>query len=232
MRRIGIIGAMEEEVFRLKSMMTDTEPLIKSGMVFVKGKLHGKDVVVVRSGIGKVNAAICAQILVDTFGVDLIINTGVAGGIKADINIGDVVISKDALYHDVDVSGFGYEKSVIPRMESSLFQAKEGLIQKAKEICERVNPEIGTHIGRIVTGDQFVSEQEKREELWETFGGFCVEMEGAAVAHTATLNHIDFLIIRAISDKADNSAHMDYKTFELGAIEHSISLLTELMNEL
>lgn len=229
---VGIIGAMEEEVYRLKSMMTNTETLIKTGMVFVKGKLHGKDAVVVRSGIGKVNAAICAQILVDTFKVDIIINTGVAGGLRNDINIGDVVISSDALYHDMDATGFGYKRSEIPRMEVSLFKADEGLVQKAKEICERVNPDIGTFVGRIITGDQFISEQEKKEELLKMFEGYCVEMEGTAIAHTATLNHVDFLIIRAISDKADNSAHMDYNTFELGAIEHSVSLLTELVGEL
>lgn len=229
---IGIIGAMEEEVYRLKSMMTNTEPLIKTGMVFVKGKLHGKEVVVVRSGIGKVNAAICAQILVDTYGVDLIINTGVAGGLYNDINIGDIVISKDALYHDMDVTGFGYEKGIIPRMDSSVFVANPTLVEKAKAVCERVNPDIKTYIGRVLTGDQFISGQEKKEELSKIFDGYCAEMEGAAVAHTATLNHIDFLIVRAISDKADNSAHMDYKTFEIGAIEHSISLLTELIGEL
>lgn len=232
MKRIGIIGAMEEEVYRLKSIMTNTEPLIKTGMVFVKGRIHGKEVVVVRSGIGKVNAAICAQILVDLFGVDLIINTGVAGGLRNETNIGDVVISKDALHHDMDATGFGYERGMIPRMDSSIFEANSILVERAKEVCKRVNPGIQTFVGRILTGDQFISEQEKREELKVAFDGYCVEMEGAAIAHTATLNQIDFLIIRAISDKADNSAHMDYKTFELCAIDHSVRLLTELIGEL
>lgn len=232
MRKIGIIGAMEEEVHRLKSIMTDTKAVIRTGMVFVEGKLHGNEAVVVRSGIGKVNAAVCAQILVDYFHVDMIINTGVAGGLRSEINIGDIVISSAALHHDMDATSFGYARGVIPRMETSIFTAKPVLVEKAKEVCERVNPDIKTHVGRILTGDQFISEQEKREELRESFDGYCVEMEGAAIAHAASLNHIDFLIIRAISDKADHSAHMDYKTFEMGAIEHSVSLLTELVGEL
>lgn len=232
MRKIGIIGAMEEEVYRLKSMMTNTETFIKTGMVFVKGKIQGKELVVVRSGIGKVNAAICAQILVDLFDINCIINTGVAGGLHNEINIGDIVISKDALHHDMDVTGFGYEKGIIPRMDYSVFEADSTLVEIAKKVCERVNPDVGTFVGRVLSGDQFISEKEKKEEMTRLFDGYCVEMEGAAIAQTACLNHVDFLIVRAISDKADNSAHMDYKTFEIGAIEHTINLLTELILEL
>lgn len=232
MRTIGIIGAMEEEVFRLKSMMIRTETLIKTGMVFVKGEIQGKEVVVVRSGIGKVNAAICAQILVDHYGVDLIINTGVAGGLYPEIEIGDIVISASAMYHDMDARGFGYDIGIIPRMESSIFKADEELVEKARKVCKRVNPDINTFVGMIVTGDQFISETEKREEIYKQFRAFCVEMEGAAIAHTATLNQIDFLIIRAVSDRADHEASVDYKTFEIGAIEHTVSLLTELLSDL
>lgn len=230
MRTIGIIGAMEEEVFRLKSMMVRTETLIKTGMVFVKGEIEEKKVVVVRSGIGKVNAAICAQILVDNYGVDLIINTGVAGGLYPEIEIGDIVISTSTMYHDMDATGFGYDLGIIPRMETSVFKADDHLVEIARKVCKRVNPDINTFVGMIVTGDQFISETEKREEIHKQFGAFCVEMEGAAIAHTAMLNQVDFLIIRAVSDKADNKASVDYKTFEIGAIEHTVSLLTELIS--
>lgn len=229
---IGIIGAMEEEVQGLKAVMEDVRTDFKAGMKFVCGKLSGRDVVVVRSGIGKVNAAICAQILIDVYGVTTILNTGIAGGLYKDIEIGDMVISKEAMYHDVDATGFGYEKGVIPRMEVSVFPADKFLAEKALRTAERVNSDIRTFFGRIVTGDQFIAAGEKRKVLAEEFQGYCAEMEGAAIAHTAYLNGVKFLIIRAISDKADNSASMDYKEFEEKAIARSLRLVTELISEL
>ena len=129
---IGIIGAMDEEVSRLKEVMTDVEISKKAGMDFYKGKLQGKEAVVVRSGIGKVNAGICTQILADDFQVDCVINTGIAGSLNAQIDIGDIVLSSDALQHDMDATGFGYEMSVIPRMPVSVFQADGHLIEVAK----------------------------------------------------------------------------------------------------
>lgn len=229
---IGIIGAMEEEVAKLKAEMTKAEKASKASMDFLKGKLCGKDVVVVRSGIGKVNAAVCTQILIDDYKVDRVINTGVAGGLYSELNVGDIVISNDALYHDFDVTGFGYEEGVIPRMKTSTFVADSELASKAKEVCERVNPDIKCFIGRVVSGDQFISTNSKKEWLVEKFNGYCTEMEGCGIAHAAYLNNIPFVIIRAISDKADGSAKVDYSEFEMKAIEHTVKLMTELIKEL
>lgn len=229
---IGIIGAMDEEVGRLKEVMTDVEISKKAGMDFYKGKLQGKDAVVVRSGIGKVNAGICTQILADDFQVDCVVNTGIAGSLNAQIDIGDIVLSSDALQHDMDATGFGYEMSVIPRMPVSVFQADEHLIEVAKQACQKVNPDIKTFVGRVVSGDQFISNKEKKDWLEEQFHGFCTEMEGAAIAQAAYLNGIPFLIIRAISDKADDSAGMDYSVFEAQAIQHSVNLLLEMCAQL
>lgn len=226
---LGIIGAMEEEVTGLKEKMTVEKQMKKASMEFLQGTLEGKPVVVVRCGIGKVNAAICAQILVDEFGVEAIVNTGIAGSLKNEINIGDIVLSTDALQHDMDATGFGYEYGIIPRMETSVFKADEELAALAKECCERVNPDISVFNGRVVSGDQFISDKEKKEWISEHFQGFCTEMEGAAIAQTAYLNHVPFLIVRAISDKADNSAEMDYAEFERKAIEHSVRLMTEMV---
>lgn len=226
---LGIIGAMEEEVTGLKENMTVEKQVRKASMEFLQGTLAGKPVVVVRCGIGKVNAAVCAQILVDEFGADAIVNTGIAGSLKNEINIGDIVLSTDALQHDMDATGFGYEFGVIPRMETSVFKADERLAALAKECCERVNPDISVFRGRVVSGDQFISDKEKKEWISEHFQGFCTEMEGAAIAQTAYLNHVPFLIVRAISDKADNSAEMDYAEFERKAIEHSVKLMTEMV---
>lgn len=226
---LGIIGAMEGEVSKLKEQMEDAVITKKASMEFYKGTIKGKEVVVVRSGIGKVNAAVCAQILIDDFHVSAIVNTGIAGSLKNEINIGDIVLSTDAVQHDVNAGSFGYPKGQIPGLDVLAFQADENLIEKAYAICEKVNPDISVFRGRVVTGDQFISQREIKNNIANTFDGMCTEMEGAAIAQVAYLNHIPFLIVRAISDKADDSADMDYEIFEAQAIKHSMNLTLELI---
>ena len=226
---IGIIGAMEEEVAALKEDMDIQETVEQASMVFCKGKLCGKDVVVVRSGIGKVNAGICAQILVDRFRADMLINTGIAGSLDARIDIGDMVISTDALHHDMDATIFGDAIGQIPRMDTLAFPADEELVQKAAKANEKANPDIRTFTGRVASGDLFISSGEAKEKIVENFHPLCVEMEGAGIAQAAYLNKVSYVIIRAISDKADNSATMDYPTFERQAIAHSVRLMKELL---
>ena len=226
---IGIIGAMEEEVAVLKQEMDIEETVDYASMQFCKGTLCGKNVVIVRSGIGKVNAAICAQILADKFNVDVLINTGIAGSLDAAIDIGDMVISTDLVEHDMDATIFGDPLGQVPRMDTFSFPAEKDLIEKAVAANEEANPDIKTFTGRIVSGDQFVSSAEVKEKLVKNFGAKCTEMEGAAIAHAAYLNKISCVIIRAISDKADNSATMDYPTFEKKAIEHSVRLVRNLL---
>lgn len=228
MKKIGIIGAMDEEVHIIKNQMQDVVVKSIASMEFYEGKLKGKEVVVVRCGIGKVNAAVCTQILADLFQVDAVINTGVAGSLRNEINIADIVLSTDTQQHDVDATGFGYPVGVIPRMEQSIFKADEQLLAHAKEVCTEVIPEVGVHTGRIVSGDQFISDTEKKAWLTQNFDGYCTEMEGAAIAHTAFLNGIPFLIIRAISDKADHSAEMTYQEFEELAIKNTVKLINGL----
>lgn len=201
-------------------------------MVFYKGTLSGKDVVIVRSGIGKVNAAVCTQILADHFNVDYVINTGIAGSLKAEIDIADVVLSSDVLHHDMDATGFGYAPGQIPRMDVLSFKADERLIDIAKTACRKVVPEIGVHVGRVVSGDQFISDKQVKDRIVKNFEGYCTEMEGAAIAQTAYLNQIPFLILRAISDKADDSATMDYPAFEKKAIANSVKIIKEMVAEI
>lgn len=229
---LGIIGAMDIEVVKIKEQLEDAKVTKKAGMEFYTGVWHGRDVTVVRSGIGKVNAGICTQILVDLFHAESIINTGIAGSLKNEINIGDIVLSVDALQHDVDAQGFGYAPGVIPQMRESVFVADKKLIELAKKCCQRVCPDINTFAGRVVSGDQFISDKEKKEQLIRDFQGFCTEMEGAAIAQTAYLNQIPFLIIRAISDKADDSATMDYPAFEAMAVENSVRLLSAMVENM
>ncbi|WP_288175305.1 5'-methylthioadenosine/adenosylhomocysteine nucleosidase [Sporofaciens musculi] len=226
---IGIIGAMEEEVASLKEAMDIHETVEQASMVFCKGVLCGKEVVIVRSGIGKVNAGICAQILVDRFKAEMLINTGIAGSLDAKIDIGDMVISTDALHHDMDATEFGYPVGQVPRMEVMSFPADEELVKKAVQASEKANPDIHTFTGRVASGDQFIASREVKDKIVENFHPLCVEMEGAGIAHAAHLNKVSYVIIRAISDKADNSASVDYPTFERQAIAHSVRLVKELL---
>lgn len=229
MKRIGIIGAMDLEVEHLKSEIQISRIVDKAGMEFYTGTLKGVDVVIVRSGIGKVNAGLCAQILADVFQVTHIINTGVAGSLNAKLDIGDILISRDALYHDVDVRIFGYQLGEVPQMGCREFKADKAMIEAAVSSCKEVNPDIHVEVGRILSGDQFISDKAKKETLIADFQGDCTEMEGAAIAHSAYLNKIPFVIIRAISDKADDSAEMDYPTFEREAAKHSAKLVEHMI---
>jgi adenosylhomocysteine nucleosidase len=231
-KKIGIIGAMEEEVEALRTKLQDPKKFQRASMDFYSGTLEGIEAVIVRSGIGKVNAGICTQILADVFQVDAVINTGIAGSLQAQIDIGDVVISTDTVQHDMDATGFGYEPGVIPRMETSFFEADKELVEKAAEACREAVPEIHVFTGRVVSGDQFVSDRAVKDRISSQFGGMCTEMEGAAIAQAAWLNQIPFVIIRAISDKADDSATMDYPTFEKEAIRHSVALVETFVKKI
>ena len=229
MKTIGIIGAMEVEVAILKEKMEDVRLIKKASMDFYEGILAGKKVVVVRSGIGKVNAGICAQILADVFSVDAIINTGIAGSLNKNINIGDIVLSTDVVQHDMDATGFGYRKGQIPQMPVFFFNADDNLRRLAAEVCKEVNPDIQVFEGRIASGDQFVCDQDVKNRIVSEFSAYATEMEGAAIGQAAYLNEIPFLVVRAISDKADGSAQMDYSEFEKAAVDHSVRLTLNML---
>ena len=229
MKTIGIIGAMEVEVAILKEKMEDVRIIKKASMDFYEGILAGKKVVVVRSGIGKVNAGICAQILADVFSVDAIINTGIAGSLNKNINIGDIVLSTDVVQHDMDATGFGYRKGQIPQMPVFFFNADDNLRRLAAEVCKEVNPDIQVFEGRIASGDQFVCDQDIKNRIVSEFSAYATEMEGAAIGQAAYLNEIPFLVVRAISDKADGSAQMDYSEFEKAAVDHSVRLTLNML---
>lgn len=232
MSKIGIIGAMELEVETLKSKMQVSRKITKANMEFNEGTLGGTEVVVVRSGIGKVNAALCVQILADVFEVTHIINTGVAGSLNAKLDIGDILISKIALHHDMDATNFGYPLGQVPQMDIKEFPADEAMIALAEKTCKQQLPELNTLVGRVVSGDQFIAAKDVKEKLISNFQGDCCEMEGASIAHGAYLNGIPFVILRAISDKADDSAQMDYPTFEKHAAEHCAKLVEALVPQL
>ena len=213
MTKLGIIGAMQVEVEILLGRMENKNEKTIAGSVFYEGTLEGIPAVVVQCGVGKVNAAICAQILCSCFGVTHLVNTGIAGSLCADLDIGDLVVSTDAMYHDFDCVHFGYPYGKVPGMDVVSFPADETLMGYAFAAAEAVNPG-HTKQGRIASGDQFVAVKELKETIIANTRGLCTEMEGAAIAQTAYRNGVPFVILRAISDKADDSAEMDYPTFE------------------
>lgn len=227
MNKLGIIGAMQVEVEILLSEMKDKKENRIAGSTFYEGKLEGLDAVVVQCGVGKVNAALCAQILCDCFRVTHLVNTGIAGSLSAELDIGDLVVSTDAMYHDFDCVHFGYPFGRVPGMDVTAFPADKALADYAFRAAEQVNPG-HTQRGRIASGDRFVAEKSVKEEIIASTQGLCTEMEGAAIAQTAYRNRVPFVILRAISDKADDSAQMDYPTFERQAA-HRCAQVTRLL---
>ncbi|MGL4868204.1 MAG: 5'-methylthioadenosine/adenosylhomocysteine nucleosidase [Cetobacterium sp.] len=229
---IGIIGAMNEEVIQLKEVMNLVETKELGGYQFFKGNLLGKDVVLVECGIGKVNAAICSTLLIQEFKVDKVLFTGVAGGLNPDINIGDIVVSKDLVEHDFDCTAFGYEHGVIPRMENSKFKSDEELSSLAKKIAEESFGKERVFVGTIVSGDVFVASPDKINWLRETFVGECTEMEGASVAHVCQVLNKPFVVIRSISDKANHDANMNFDEFVKLAAQNSKIIIEGMLKAL
>ena len=213
MTKLGIIGAMRIEVETLVEKMENVTRSNHAWSEYYEGTLEGLDVVVVQCGVGKVNAAMCTQILCSCYGVTHIVNTGIAGSLCAELDIGDLVVSRDAMYHDFDCNAFGYPSGKVPGMDVIAFPAEEAMMGYALAAAESVHPG-HVKVGRIASGDQFVAEKALKEKIIATTQGLCTEMEGAAIAQTAYRNGIPFVILRAISDKADDSAEMDYPTFE------------------
>ncbi len=230
--RIGIIGAMEDEVSAIRQQMNITDTQTIASMEFCCGTLKGKEAVVVQCGMGKVNAGICAQMLISVFGVNAVVNTGVAGSLNNDINIGDIVISTDAVQHDFDVSAIGFAKGEIPYTGLYAFEADKTLRAKAAEAVKAVSPDTGIFEGRVCSGDQFIASKEQKKRIIEQFNGYCAEMEGAAIAQVCHLNHIPFVIIRAISDKADDSEEVSFEIFAKKAAAISASAVIHMADNL
>ena len=232
MHKIGIIGAMQEEIAPLqqKAVITQTQSFL--GLTFYQGTLYNKEIILVVSGIGKVNAALCTQVLIDRFDVDCIINVGVAGAVYSKLSIGDIVISENDVQHDMDTSAFGDPIGIIPRMKESYFKADKNLIALAKDCGEALSTKTNIFVGTIASGDQFISTVSGKQKIWNTVKGYCAEMEGAAIAHACYLNDIPFVIIRCISDDAEEKAHISYEEFVKIAAKNSGELLEKMLQRL
>ena len=227
MIKLGIIGAMDLEVETLLENMEDKSESRRAGSTFYQGTLEGLSVVVVRCGVGKVNAALCAQILCDCYGVTHLVNTGIAGSLSEELDIGDLVVSQDAMYHDFDCVHFGYSYGKVPGMDVISFPADETLLAYAFTAADSVHPS-HVKVGRVASGDQFVADKDKKDFIISATHALCTEMEGAAIAQTAYRNALPFVILRAISDKANDDAQMDYPTFERQAA-HRCARVTQAL---
>ena len=225
----GIIGAMDDEVSALKGAMQLDYKRSIAGTEFFVGKLGGCDVVIVQSGMGKVNAGTCAQLLITEFNARAVINTGVAGSLDNVLDIEDFVVSVDAVQHDFDVSPIGFAKGEIPYTGKISFEADKGLRAKAVDAITKSCPDVSVYEGRVCSGDQFISTSGQKTAIKAEYDGYCREMEGAAMAQVCYLNDVPFVIIRAISDKADGSAEEDYDTFVKKAAQRSASAVIYLL---
>ena len=204
MIRVGIIGAMDVEVERICQNISG--PILHQlcGLDFLEGFLAETPVVVVRSGVGKVNAALCAQLLITKFKITHLINTGLAGALASVLNVLDLVISTEVMYHDVDATNWGYESCTVPGMTRT-FVADPSLVNIASLACKKLFPGKTIIQGIIASGDQFIGSNEMKNKIKELCNPACVEMEGAAIGHVATVNKIPFVVIRCMSDMADDN---------------------------
>ena len=209
---IGIIGAMRVEIEKIQAIMTEKKEKKIADISFISGKLHGKDVVTAVCGIGKVAAAICAQTLIMVFSPSCIINTGVAGSLSAKLNIGDIVIADTLVQHDMDTTALGDAYGYILGLDIVDIPTDSEICELLKKAAE-TGEKYTVHTGKIASGDQFIANSERKDFIAKTFGAIACEMEGAAIAQTCFSNGVKFSVLRAISDCADGSSHLDYSQF-------------------
>lgn len=228
--KIGIIGAMAEEIELLHEHVTVSSQVTKAGITYYEGTLHGKAVIYCKSGVGKVNAAVCTQILLD-LGADCVLFTGVAGAVDPQLNIGDIVVSTSCLQHDMDCSPLGFARGTIPFHPRSEFPADDRLVDLASSASERLFS--GRSLkGKVLSGDQFIASREMVKLLHETLQGACAEMEGASVAQVCDMNEAPYVIIRSMSDKADGSAHVNFSEFTVTASNNSYRIIDDIVQHI
>ena len=229
--KTGIIGAMTEEIDVYLKNLQDKKERKWNIFTFYEGKMHGKPVVIVKSGVGKVFSAMVCQKLIDDYQVNNVIFTGVGGSLNNSLAIGDVVVSTDSCHHDFDAQPLGFKRGQISYTDFRFFKAEEKLVKLA------LSAKIEGHkiiAGRILTGDQFMTHKDKQEKkyLFDELHGDCIEMEGAAVAQVCTMNQVPHVIVRSVSDKADGSAVADYDKFRFIVGENSFKIVDHMLKEM
>lgn len=225
---IGIIGAMDIEVEGFVEKMTDVTREKTAIFEFVKGKISSKDVVAVVCGIGKVSAAICTQIMIDKYNPEIIINSGVAGGLHNELGISDIAIATDVVQHDVDTTIFGDPMGYITNLNMTNIPADKNVYSKLYDIASKLE-DTNVICGTIATGDQFINTPYQKNIIRDNFEAIATEMEGGSVGHVCYTNNVPFGIIRAISDNASGDALMDYETFKTIAAKKTIAIVTDFI---
>lgn len=228
--KIGIIGAMELEVEALKSMMSSTKIEKISAVDFYSGKINGVDTVVATAGVGKVNAAVCAQTMILKFAPDLLINVGVAGGLDPEFAIGDIAVAESVVEHDMDTTAVGDPVGFISGLDTVYMDCDS----KTADLMEKAAKSVGLGVKRgvIASGDQFISSQEQRDKIIKKFGAIAAEMEGASIGHVCKMNSVPFGVLRAISDGANSDSVMDYPAFAKMAVANSVKIITYMLKEI
>ncbi len=231
-KTVGIIGPMEVEIDLLRSKMDIEETTDLGKLTYYEGELNGQQIVLVQSGIGKVNATVAAQTLVSEFDVDALINSGVAGGIHPDLGLGDMVISTETVHHDMDETAKGFKPGQIPDMDTRFFEADQKLINQAMKGTKELPDYVDVFKGRIATGDQFVASEEKTKWIYDTFNAYVVEMEGAAVGQVAYLNDLPYVVIRSASDDAGEEAASIQENFVEEAAKNSSHVIQQILKNM
>lgn len=226
---IGIIGAMASEVDGLKAKMTDCKTETVSGVEFCSGTINRTQTVVAQAGVGKVNAAVTAQTMILKYGVDAVINIGVAGGIEGSLKIGDIVVADRVVEHDMDTTAVGDEPGFITGIDCVYMDCDAAISNRIYECAKQTG--IHTIRGTIASGDIFVAEDSVRNRISDQFNAAAAEMEGAAIGHVCTMNNVPFAVLRAMSDCANDGSHVDFPTFAAEAAKKSIEIITLFLAE-
>ncbi|MDR2817258.1 MAG: 5'-methylthioadenosine/adenosylhomocysteine nucleosidase [Oscillospiraceae bacterium] len=226
---IGIIGALSKEIDQLIAQIDEPQEEIISRVKFYFGKLCGQEVVVAKSGVGKVNAAIATQTMILKFKPELIVNSGVAGAISPDVEIGDIVIASQVVQHDVDTSALGDPVGFISGLDLVMVECHKEKSQELLEVARVVAGQNRATLGVIATGDNFVSKREDGEWINRQFGAVAVEMEGGSVGQSCFVNTVDFCVVRVISDSIYRNSPADYDEFVGYAAAKSIRVMSDFL---
>ncbi|MEE0944820.1 MAG: 5'-methylthioadenosine/adenosylhomocysteine nucleosidase [Clostridia bacterium] len=224
---LGILGAMDIEVDGLKAMATDVKEEIISGKTYISCKIHGKDVVISKCGIGKVNAALGAEAMILKYNPDLIINTGVAGSLTRELSIGDIVIADSVCQHDFDTSPLGDPIGLIPEVNLIKIPADITAAIKLGDVITKLG--LKSKTGTVASGDAFIASSDKKKFIVSTFDALACEMEGASIGQVCRVNSVPFAVLRALSDSADEGSCEDYPTFCKLAAQNSIKVISEFI---
>lgn len=216
---IGVIAALPEEAAVIAGAMRESRVSRSAGVAVTCGTIGGREVVLAQSGVGKVNAALCAQVLISVYAVDCVINAGVAGALDSGLATGQLVIAEDCVQYDVDATAVGFDLGEVPGMGQVAYAAAPDLVARAETVANKLN--LPTRVGRVLTADRVVASAALKAALADHFGGLCVEMEGAAVGQVAAANRVPFVVIRGISDLADEALNATYQAHYARAVAYA-----------